>query len=59
MHIFDETIPFEEFPICSLWGSHLFIGGLWGGKIFKYDILGNDPALHGKHSDTVTAMGGS
>jgi hypothetical protein len=39
VYIFDETIEFEQLPICSLWSEHLFIGGLWGGKILKYDII--------------------
>lgn len=39
VYIFDEAICFDQLPICSLWAEHLFFGGLWGGKIFKYDII--------------------
>lgn len=55
-YIFDESINFEKFPIASLWGEYLFFGGLWGGKIWSYDIITKDELPHCKHSDTVTAI---
>jgi len=40
-----------------MWSEHLFVGGLWGGKILKRDIITKEVEMHCKHSDTVTAMG--
>jgi hypothetical protein len=39
MYIFDETIFYKTLPVTTFWCEHLFFGGIWGGKIAKYDIL--------------------
>jgi hypothetical protein len=39
-----------------MWGEHIFIGGMWGGKILKYDLITNETEVHTKHSDTVVAI---
>ena len=36
----------------------MFFGGLWGGKILKYNIVKGKFEMHNKHSDVVTAMAG-
>jgi WD40 repeat protein len=46
----------DRLPICSIWSEHIFVGGLWGGKILKYDLITRETEIHTKHSDTVTAI---
>lgn len=56
MYIFDETIFYKLLPICTFWCQYLFFGGIWGGKIAKYDIANDKIDFYNKHSDTVTAL---
>ena len=56
LYTFDESIYFDSLPITCLAGEYLFFGGVWGGKILRYDIRSEKVHVYGKHSTPVTAF---
>ncbi len=38
MFIFDESVYFDKLPIVSYYAQYIIIGGLWGGRILKYNV---------------------
>jgi hypothetical protein len=56
LYTFDESIYFDNLPIACFGAEYLFFGGVWGGKILRYDIRSEKIHVYGKHSTPVTAF---
>jgi hypothetical protein len=56
MYVFDESIYFDSIPIACFWAENLFFGGIWGGKILRYDIKTEKCNIYAKHSAPVTSL---
>jgi hypothetical protein len=56
MYVFDETIYFERLPVVGYGADLIFIGGIWGGNILRYDVRNDKINIYAKHSAPVTAM---